>query len=88
MHIGGIPESVIDLQAAMMAPFQELQPALPVERLEMDRVHRAPTPKKPEGPPRNIIAKFHFCQTKKQLLATVRNKRISNFPRTCLSTYC
>lgn len=44
--ISDIPESVIDLQATMLALFQELQLAIPVERHEMDRVHRALTPKK------------------------------------------
>lgn len=55
-----IPETVIDLQATLIALFQELQPSILVERLEMDRVHRALTPKKPDGPPCDIIAKFHF----------------------------
>lgn len=44
-QIRGIPESVLDLQATMLALFQELLPAIPFECLEMDRVHRALTPK-------------------------------------------
>lgn len=45
LRIRVIPESVIDLEATMLALFQELQPDIPVERLEIDRVHRALTPK-------------------------------------------
>lgn len=44
LRIRGIPETVTDLQATMIELFQELQPAISVERLEMDRVHRALTP--------------------------------------------
>lgn len=44
--IRGIAKSVIDLQSTMTALFQELEPAIPIECLEMDRVHRALTPKK------------------------------------------
>lgn len=39
--IRGIPEMVHDQQATMLSLFQELQPGIPVERLEMGRVYRA-----------------------------------------------
>lgn len=74
LRIRGIPESVIDLHSTMTALFQELQPALPIDRLEMDRVHRALMPRKTDGPPRDIIAKFHYYRTKEQLLAAARAK--------------
>lgn len=63
----------------MTALFQELQRAIPIDRLEMDRVHRALTPNKSDGPPHNIIAKFNFYRTKEQLLSAARNKETINF---------
>lgn len=60
LHFRGIPESVIDLQATITELYQELQPGIPVERLEMNRIHRALMPKKPRSnflrqPERKII---------------------------------
>lgn len=72
IRLRGIPETVIDLQATVTALCQELLPGIPQERLEMDRVHRALKPKKVDGPPRDIIAKFHFYKTKEQLLNAAR----------------
>ena len=74
LRIRGIPESIIDLQSTITALFQELSPSIPIERLEMDRIHRALAPRKSEGPPRDIIAKFHFFHTKEQLMVAARNK--------------
>lgn len=54
LHIRGIPDTVIDLQSTIMMLFQQLQPAIPIERLEIDRVHRALTPKKNGWPPHKI----------------------------------
>lgn len=79
LRIRGIPESIVDIQATMIALFQELQPGIPVERLEMDRVHRALAPRKTNGPPRDIIAKFHFFRTKEQLLSAARGNNNLNF---------
>lgn len=42
--------------------------------MEMDRVHRALTPRKADGLPCDIIAKFHYFCTKEQLLAAAREK--------------
>lgn len=75
----GISETVFDLQATMMALLQELQPAIPVERLEMDRGHRALAPHKTNDPPRDIIAKFHYYRTKEQLLTAARGKDTLSF---------
>lgn len=69
----------------MLVLFQELQPAIPVERIEMDRVHRALSPHKADGPPRNIIAKFHYYRTKEQLLAAARGKDTDPFKVTHIS---
>lgn len=74
LRIRGIPESVLDLQSSITALCQELLPGIPLEHLEMDRVHRALLPKKTEGPPRDIIAKFHYYKTKEQLLISAREK--------------
>lgn len=79
LRIRGIPETVLDLQATMTALFQELQPGIPVERLEMDRVHRALAPRKTNGPPRDIIVTFHYYRTKEQLLAAARGKNNLDF---------
>lgn len=54
LRILGIPENIIDLQSTITALFQELAPSIPIERLEMDRIHRSLTPKKEDGPPRDI----------------------------------
>lgn len=74
LRIRGIPETITDVYATMIALFQELHPGIPVERLEMDRAHRALAPRKPNGPPRDIIVKFHYYRTKEQLLAAAREK--------------
>ena len=75
----GIPEAVIDLQATALALCQELVPGIAVERLEMDRIHRALTPKRADGPPRDIIAKFHFYKTKEQIMEAAREKKNLSF---------
>ena len=79
LRIRGISESITDLQATMLALFQELEPAIPVERMEIDRVHCALSPKKSEGPPRDIIIKFHYYHTKEQLLSAGREKGSLHF---------
>lgn len=62
LRIRGIPESVTDLQSTITALFQELQPAIPIEQMEFDRIHRALTAKKNKQMVRhrNIIVKFHY----------------------------
>lgn len=79
LRFRGIPESIVDLSSTITALCQELQPGIPIERLEMDRVHRALMPKKTDGPPRDIIAKFHFYRTKEQLLFAAREKKNLTF---------
>lgn len=68
-----------DLQVTITALFQELMSALPIEQLEMDRIHPTLAPKKAEGPPRDVIAKFHFYHTKGNLLAAARKKKDLSF---------
>lgn len=63
----------------MIALFHKLQSGIPIERLEMDRVHRALAPRKSKGPPRDIIAKFNYSHSKEQLLAAARGKDSLNF---------
>ena len=79
LRIRGIPEHVLDLQATMLALFQELLPGTPVERLEMDRVHRALAPHRSNGPARDIIVRFHYYRTKEQLLAAARGNSVLTF---------
>lgn len=45
----------------------------------MDRIHSTLAPKKAEGPPRDIITKFHFNRTKEQLLAADRERNDLSF---------
>lgn len=79
LRFRGLPESITDLQSTITALCQELLPGISVERLEMDRVHRALMPKKTDGPPRDIIAKFHFFRSKEQLLEAARGKNNLTF---------
>lgn len=78
LQIRGIPETVLEVQATMLALFQELQLGMPVERLEIDKVHRALAPHK-NGLPRHIIAKIHYYRTKEQFLAAARGKDVLSF---------
>lgn len=50
--------------------FQELVP-IPIERLVMDRAHRALTCKRPDGPPCDTIVRLHF---KEQILQAASKK--------------
>lgn len=79
IRVRGIPETVQNLQEIITQLFQELIPDTPLERLEMDRVHRALAPRKPNGPPRDIIAKLHYYKTKEQLLIAARGKDTLSF---------
>lgn len=56
------------MQGTATAFFQELAPEIPLERLEFDHIHRSLAPKPSEGPPRDLIIKFHFYRTKERLL--------------------
>lgn len=60
IHIRGLPETILDVQSMVTALFQELAPAIPIEHLEMDRVHRALTPLQADGPPQDSIAKLQY----------------------------
>lgn len=68
-----------DLQTTITALFQELLPTLSADRFEMDRIHRTLAPKKAEGPPHDIITKFHFYRTKENLLAAARERNDLSF---------
>lgn len=79
LRIRGIPEHVVDLQSTITALFQELAPDIPIERLEIDRVHRSLTARKPNGPPRDIIVKLHYYRTKDKLSRAARAKEPLTF---------
>ena len=79
LRFRGIPETVLDLPGTILAICQELIPGMTVERLEFDRVHRALAPRKAEGPPRDIIVKFHYYRTKEQVLEAAREKNSLTF---------
>lgn len=63
----------------MIALCQKLTPLIQIERLEMDRFNRALAPRKAEGPPRDIITKFHYFRTKEKLMAAAGNKESLHF---------
>lgn len=79
LRIRVIPESIITTIFSVTDLFQELQPAKPIERLEMERVHHALTSKKLDGPLVDIIAKFHYYHTKDQSLAAAQDKDTLTF---------
>lgn len=88
IHIRGIPESVINLQSTITALFQKLSPSILIERLEMDRIHRTPAPRKPDGPPHDIVFKIHFYRTKKQLLTAAGPTQDSPVSRLRIPDVC
>lgn len=77
LHMRGIPEEIDDLQSTITALFQELSPSIPIERLETDRIQRALTARKEDGPPRDRIIKMHYFCTKEQIMEATRNKDFS-----------
>lgn len=79
LRIRGIPENITDLQGTATAFFQELAPGIPVDRLEFDRIHRSLAPKPSDGPPRDVIIKFHFYRTKEKLLQAAREQQDISF---------
>lgn len=74
LRFRGLPESMEDVPGTILALLQELVPDVQPDRLEMDRAHRALGRRSKEGPPRDIIVKFHFYATKEKILATAREK--------------
>lgn len=54
----GVPEHVQDLPTTITALFQDLVLHLQVDRLEMDRVHRALTRWQPLGSPQDIVIRL------------------------------
>lgn len=58
LRIRGIPEAITDLQGTATAFFQELAPEIPLEHLELDRIHRPLAPKPTEGPPETSLLRF------------------------------
>ncbi|KAM9294320.1 LOW QUALITY PROTEIN: inositol-tetrakisphosphate 1-kinase-like [Gastrophryne carolinensis] len=74
LRFRGLPEHMEDVKSVVTALCQELLPGIAIERLELDRVHRALGPRKPpEEPPRDILAKFHFYNTKEQVMRAARD---------------
>lgn len=72
LRIRGLPETIIDLNGTGKALFQELCPNLPVDRLEMDRVHRAMLGH--QVPPLEISVKCHYFHTKDLVLRATASK--------------
>lgn len=74
LRVCGIPENIEDLQSTITVLFQELAPYIPIERLEMDMIHRTLATRKEDGPPRDIVIKLHYFRTKEQLMEAAREK--------------
>ncbi|KAM9311613.1 cilia- and flagella-associated protein 54 [Gastrophryne carolinensis] len=74
LRFRGLPESMENVRDSITAFIQELIPSTMLERLELERAHRALTSRKPEGPPRDIIVKFLYFQTKEDILKASREK--------------
>lgn len=51
LRLRGLPESIEDLTSTATALFQEMVPAILIDRLEFDWIHRALGPKRTEGTP-------------------------------------
>lgn len=79
LHVRGIPETAVDLQSTITALFQELVPSMPIERMDMDRIHRSLPPCPEDGPPRDIVIKLHYFFIKEQLMAAFHNKESLTF---------
>lgn len=88
LRIHGIPEVVVDLQSTITALFQELQPSIPIDRLELDRIHGGLMPCKAEGPPRDIIAKRHFFSHQRATFGCSTRKRLPHFSGSPLPAVC
>lgn len=73
LRIRGLPVSIWDVQVKALALFQKLASDIPVDRLEIERAHRALTKKNDSGPPRDIIVKFLFFNSKERLMAAARD---------------
>lgn len=78
---------MIDLQGTATAFFQELAPEIPVDRLEFDRIHRSLAPKPTDGPPRDVIIKFHYYHTKEKLLQAAREQQTLSFQGNSLQLF-
>ncbi|KAM9299326.1 uncharacterized protein PAF06_016378 [Gastrophryne carolinensis] len=74
IRIRGLPESIEDVPATVTALLQELIPSMPIDRLELDRAHRALGPKRSDGLPRDIVVKPTFYCTKETILMAAREK--------------
>lgn len=72
-RIRGIPETVTDVLVPSLAIFQELEPDILVERLEIERAHHALTKRREPGPPRDNVVKLLDYRSKEQLLGDRQN---------------
>lgn len=59
LHLRGIPETVVDLNSTALFRLTDWS---------FDRIHWELGPKKPEGPPWDIVIKFTYYRTKESLL--------------------
>lgn len=53
---------------------QDLIPDISPQHMEIDRVHRALTAPRQDGPPRDVIVNPHFYRIKEQIMSTARAK--------------
>lgn len=77
LRFRGVPESIPDkeIRSYLLALFVKLVPHIPDIEWRLDRAHRSLAPKPPQGAnPRDIIARFHFYESKEALTIATRNR--------------
>lgn len=79
IHFRVIPERVTDLQGSTRALLQELVLGIPADRLERNHVRRALTRRQSDGPPRDIVLKFHFLRMKEAVMQAARESQNLSF---------
>uniref|UniRef100_A0A8C5R2X7 L1 transposable element RRM domain-containing protein n=1 Tax=Leptobrachium leishanense TaxID=445787 RepID=A0A8C5R2X7_9ANUR len=77
VRLQGLPESVTpdELQDTFLGIVKRLIPDVPPQRLLLDRIHRALGPRRDKTTtPRDVIARFHYYNTKDSLLKAARTQ--------------
>lgn len=77
IRIRGLPEveGVEDLQTTLESIFNRLLDAPTANKILMDRAHRALRPKKPNGPPREVICRIQDYTLKEKIMFAARNQQ-------------
>lgn len=71
-HIRGLPDTEKDITTIAYALIQSATPDVDEIHMEIDDIHRALVPPKPEGPPRGVIVKPNFFRIKEAVMHYAR----------------